>query len=144
MHRIWQKAPSCQLVICSPFPGPDSPVKLTLFLHHLFVVCLCAFTPVVNLQTLQWPARFGTTVIWQRERCYLCVQAALRNVTQLTPLLSDIICHSARKSISSSWGADRLHVLARACTWWLLHWALPWLGTLKIEDWQLLCMWFLS
>lgn len=74
-------------------------VKLILF---PCLLCLSTLTPALNLQTAQCPALSGTTDIWQRERrLVMCAGSTVRNVTQLIPLLSDIICHLARKSTSS-------------------------------------------
>lgn len=95
---------------------------------------------------MQCPACFGTAVLRQRERCFVKYAGSpVRKVTQLVcPLLTDVVCHSAAKSTSSSWKGE---------SWWTVHarksnhlmapalssfstWKTPW--TLETVDWQFL------
>lgn len=47
----------------------DSSVKLILFPRLLHNLCLSTFILALNLQAVQCPAHFGTTVIWQIKAC---------------------------------------------------------------------------
>lgn len=164
MRGLWQKAPSCQLVIYTQFPGPDPPVKLILFPHLLRLLCLSAFIPALNLQPARCPAHFGTTVVWQRERrlvmCAGSTEKEMWHSSSSSSQTSSVIQLEKAPAVAGrqkeSWRAARVsksvHLMASSFSPFPLGiFPLLWPGarwTFKIADWQLLksllCMLFLS